>query len=1145
MLTSYITTRNFKPLSSAYIHDDQVDLLNKGVFSSGNLGAMYTPILSANNDFVNNNFSFLNLTQESRLDDFTNIRIPENKERIYTGTLATTDTNGIIRYFAFAEGRWYNPNTDLIIYNQSFGAALSSRNDLCFFNFDLTDPTYCTVSHLYQNSEFYLFFDPTKAPGDLYNIGFAALSGFNEGNDYTRKFYYSYDEQNDLLTLQVKTPATSYQLVRSFGRMDLQSIDDLNPNIEMDENSIFILSAFRIKEFPRLAVDWGSYTRSFDQNNINIDTGRSFYDLRNNFLVNREFYNLKEEEVQLPVNILTLKNQLNLNNDQGRGNVFPDEPEVDYRDYKSLFAGGNQERGFLNLQLGYESYSTPYLFPQGKTTWFHMPQSMYPYKRLNVKSTQLVKAGAIPGDHPLRSDKIFKKIANYSQTSNQGNSTGEKTGLWLCTWLSGGPSIDSEPVWVDRFYTPAITTAYQALSAKPASITVTSSYDCLDLPQGVYDAPSSLTFEPGCWYAYSHIGESDALQNIKNLEKNLQQYGFDVYKLTDGSVLEPQVVDGVDTYVFTGKEIAQFEVPNLVLPTNTFTFSFWANSDDWRVPKGYEIAGNYTDYGLGVFNYNLVTPFIYYLSNGKILVLNRDLELLTTFDSGLSAFGNIVNIFRRDPLNTFHALTDKQIVIEYNVRETLVDATTALSGTNGMPIFTTNDELRGLLLYKDGTIKSINLFSNLYTPTSATFTIGNPLSAKEVRRLLDGSVVTIEGTQSQVYGTGVYFLSSDNTIHSYSTTTKTLCTFIGDAKRKYTTFCIDKDSNTWAASGNTVTIFDRYGTATTSFALTADSKLSTTPLKIRNITFLENFDSGNLITDTLISASGSKEGYTLVYRLNESREIEKTISLQTGTDLLINPDPSNHGFNYSYLKTRYNVPGYTFKARLYNPLNDEDIEIPQVTVVADDISSGYHHFSVVLDSPGGTLTVYLDGTPYNVSTFTPQKFNYLNLISTRITAGASPFAGSLLLYDYLDQSKTVKTSYLCKGFDVQYMYLHNKALDYFDINMLYKQKLLPKDLVWDVPSGKRSFIDSVSRFFKQKIPGGKSGLFNLWINSNYLTEDTKQLLNIAIQQKIKEITPAYSKLFQIKWISNNPSVSADYQFPYFPGNTLTTGSLNT
>jgi len=1140
MLTSYITTRNLKPLSSVYTLDNQLNLHSNRVTVDGNLDVLYTPLLSANKDFTNNNYSLLSLTDNIDLESITDFKIPENKKKIYFGLLGVRDINGIQRYLEFSDQR-DDILTDVLYYDQTFNTPQSALNDLNFFEFDLTEPSYCTISKLFKDNQYYLCYDPTKGAGDTLNLNFVVLSAFNPTNDETRKFCYNYDEKNNLLTLQVQSRNNPYILYRNNRRLDLTPVNNVDPIFTTNE-SVFLLSAFQFPGAPEITVEWGSYNRTFNQNNIDINILKSYYHLSNNFLLNREYYNLNEEENKLPFNILTLKNQLNINNDQGRGNIFPDEFDVNYREYSSIFSGGNQEKGFLNLQLGYDAYSTPYTFKQGQTTWFHMPQDMYPYKKLNVKASTLVRSGAIAGDHPLRSDKIFKKIANYRNTSPQGNSTGEKTGQWLCTWLSGGPSLDCVPVWVDRYYTPSTTTPYQALSARPSSITITTSYDCLDLPEGVYDAPSSLVFEPGCWYAYSHIGKSDALQFIKNSEIFLQQKDFLQYEKVDGSLLDPFVVDGVDTYKFTGNEISYFETGNIDSQLNAFTFSFWGNSNDWAKEKGYEIAGNYNDYGLGIFNYNFVTPLIFFIKQGKLLVLNKDLELLTTYDTGLSSFGNIVRVFRRDALNTFHALTDNQALLEFDLKETLVDATYALSGTQGLPKFATNDESNGILLYNNNTYSAVNLFSNLTTPVSSTKTIGDASNIQEIRRLNDGSVVTIAGSQSQVYGNGLYFLSAGN-VYYYNTATNTLTAFIGDQTVRYSCFCIDKNSNTWVASANQISIYNSVGLVTKTITLTADADTSTQRVNIKNITFLENFDAGNLVTNTLISASGSEGGNIILYKLNDSYDIEKIKSIQTNSDLILSPDPSNHVFNYSYLKNRYSTNGYTFKIRLYNPLDNEDIEIPQVTVDSHDLNGGYHHFAIVLNCRAGTLKLYLDGSIYRTASFTPQKYNFTKLLTNTIFVGATPYYGGLLLYDYLDKGKVAKTSYTCKGFEVQYFYLYNKELDYFDINMLYKQKMPPKDLVWDVPSGKRSFIDSISRFFKQKIPGAKSGLFNIWINSNLLSEQSKQLLEIAIQQKVKEITPAYSKLNKINWFANNPSVSGDYVFPYFPGNTLTTGAL--
>lgn len=1140
MLTYFLTTNNYKPVSATYGFDSQVDLQNKSIPVDGNLNVTFTPILSANADFASNNYSFLNLTKRVNLKEITDINIPENKKQPLFGLISVSDVDNISRYLAFSDER-DDVLTGALYYDQTMFSSVTGITDLNFFEIDFVTPTYCTVAHLYKNNLYYLAFDPAKTANDALNLNFVILSAFTPANEYTRRFAYLYDDINNLLTLQFRTLGDSYIVYRNNNRLDLALVTSSTIFNNISSTAIFNVSAFRFIDLPEITVEWGSYTRALNQNNIDLDWNRSVTNLRNNFLLNQEYYNLNSKDYSLPVNILTLKNQLNITNNQGRGNVFIDKPEVDYRTYQTLAAGGNQERGYTNLHLNYNSYSTPYIFPAGKTTWFHTPQDMYPYKKLNVAATSLIKSGAVAGDHPLRSDKIFKKLANYKKTSNQGNSTGEQTGQWLCTWLSAGPTLQSMPVWVDRFYTPDTTTPYQAINAAASDVTYVTTYDCLNLPTGIYDAPSSLTFEPGCWYAYSHIGTTDIKKIIEGLKIYLQQADFDTYENTDGTSLFPiEDSAGSLTYSFDGNNFASFSVSDINLPVNTFTITFWADSNNWLQPKGYELGGNFNDYGFGIYNYHFVTPIIFYLKQGKLLALNRDLEELTTFDTSLSTFGNIERIFRRDPLNTFHVLTDQQIILEYDIKETLVDATSQLSGVKGLPIYTMNDESRGIMLYADNTYKAINLFSNLQETVSSLKVIGDSSEIKEITKFNNGQIAQIAGTQTQIFGNNAYFLSAGS-IQYYNTQTEVLTSFLTN-KTNFACFCIDKFSNTWAASGNQINIYNNIGILTKTIFLTADVSISTTPLKIQNITFLENFIAGELITDTLISASGSKEGYTVAYRLNNRYLVEKSKLIQTDRDLLINPDPSNHKFNYSYIRNRYTPESYTFKIRLYNPLNTEDLEIPQITVQATDLNRGSHHFAIVCDSTQGTLTVYVDKQLYGQASFTPQKYNFTPLITNRVFAGATTFYGGLLLADYLDKNKVVKSSYFCKGFDVQRLYFYNRALDYYDVAMHYGEKISPKTLTWDVPSGRRNFTESISRFFKQKIPGAKSGLFNLWINSNLLSDQSKQILEVAIAEKIKNLTPAYSRLNSINWYSNNSAISGQYVFSYLPNNTLTDGA---
>ena len=71
------------------------------------------------------------------------------------------------------------------------------------------------------------------------------------------------------------------------------------------------------------------------------------------------------------------------------------------------------------MYLGFESGTESVDFKPGRMTYFHTPQNMYPYKRINIADTGLVKAGAIAGDTPLVSDKIFKKKSRQTESQWQ------------------------------------------------------------------------------------------------------------------------------------------------------------------------------------------------------------------------------------------------------------------------------------------------------------------------------------------------------------------------------------------------------------------------------------------------------------------------------------------------------------------------------------------------------------------------------------------------------------------------------------------------------------------------------------------------------------------------------------------------------
>jgi len=1125
MFTRYLGTENWKGLSATYVHDKQIDFINNTVNIDGSLTTSFTNVLSNISDFKKNNFSHLFLTQPVDLAVITDFQKPEPTSTVQFGTIYSTYNNK--NYHLRFTDELDAPYNYYNIYDQKVDTPLSGLTDFNFFEIDISRKNTATISHLYNEKKYFLNFNPASL-----DVNFLEESAFNNLLNYTRDFDYTYDVNSKTMTLQIRINANSYTLIRnsSTQRLVLTATKDIS---FVNSKKIFNVVTFSDPVPPEITNNWVSYDTGINQNNININTTNSFFGIKNNFLLHSEYTSTTDSNYAS--NILTLKNQLNLKNLQGRGGIGLSE-EVLYREYNNIFSGGRQEKGHDKLSLGYSSYTTPYTFTQGKTTWFHMPQNMYPYQRLNVKTSSLVKAGAIAGDHPLRSDKIWKKIANYRETSNKGTASEEQTGQWLCCWLSGAPDINVEPVWVDRFYNPKITTSFRALTADAGTVTYIPSFDCYDINYDIVDVPSSLTFEPGCWYAYSHIGQSDTLQNINVWSSIIQQNNFTSYVLYNYQGLDPEIYDNVSTYLFDGSRFAYFDVSNFNIPENVFTIAFWAYRENWTIPTGYQIGGNYTDYGLGIFNYHLVTPFLFYFNGGRLVSINQDLQILNTFDTGISAFGNLKYLMRRDALNSFHAITDTQQVVEFDLKETITDATTALSGRKGIK-HASNDNNYGYVLYNDNTVAKLDLVSNLTVPAVTGLLVGDKHNIAEIRATDSGTIAVIGGTQSLYRDSRFYALSS-GVIKAYDTQTRKISAFIGTYGDNYACFNIDKYSNTWTGSSNKISVFGQYQTKLFDTTLSATSSFSTTPVSVKNITFIENFNAGVLNTDVIVAASGSKQNKAILFKLDYSGYILDTVLIDTQGGLDLSLDPSNHKFNYSYLQPLYPFNSYTFKLRLYSQFNNEDIAIPSITLSATDLNKGWHHFAITLNPPAGTLKLYVDGELYDSDTYTPNKYNFIPLVTDTLFAGTAPFYNGLTLNDVLFRNNPARKGYLVKDLQVQDLYFISKELNYFDVGMLYKKKLVPNDVTWDVPSGRRSFLDTASRYFKQKVPGFKSGIVNIYINDSVLDNQCREYVATAVSNKIKEYLPAYSKLNNITWVTNAASQSAGYLRPMLNGSSL-------
>jgi hypothetical protein len=315
------------------------------------------------------------------------------------------------------------------------------------------------------------------------------------------------------------------------------------------------------------------------------------------------------------------------------------------RVYNKIFSGTNQEKGLNNIHLSYQNDTINLKFPSDSDTKFlFSPTSNF----LPINDAGFIEAGAIGGDYPAISDRIYTsdtnltsdaynaKINNSYTSTNPIPKINTNNNKWLCSWLSGS---NSGGVWLDRYYNSAYYSQNKALSASALVYN-----DRLDITKTyVYDVPSVVELLPGIVYTYHHVGINDNINYVKSLDyktnkrcnvltisnwlssglMDLSTYG------NDGLVYDSNQLNFNENYwQLDGTNYALFPSNSSLLPISGLTVGLWLNVDDWGSVDGYQIFGNYYNSGFGLINDSKIyAPIITIINNNSNVVYNLNYAL--------------------------------------------------------------------------------------------------------------------------------------------------------------------------------------------------------------------------------------------------------------------------------------------------------------------------------------------------------------------------------------------------------------------------------------------------------------------------------------------------------------------------------------
>lgn len=1160
----------WKPVVNRYRYDDNVSFVgNKSFNTAEGIQVHVNNACIAPLDVKNSLDSTLYLTGKRKLSDFIALTTPAQE---YPRTYITyfADTYGWTDKISPETRCWYvEPSTktqeqmerlgELPDFN--FNTPYRELNQSMLFEVELLNDSLLRIGHWDGYKTTFLTSNDSAL---TVNFQFENDSPLNNANPQV--FEYSLDSEISCINLYRKIAGYYYEFryipqYRQFAYA-LTTGHTYIPNT-------FKNSVSRADE-QELILDesWVSYNTTLVQNDLSINGARTNPGLSHNYLLNTEF--IYDDGPVNNFNIITLKNHLTNESSSSRNNPFKGsvdkltlgenvaEDSSLFREYTSINVGTGDRAGYENIYLSYNDYTRELVFEADQITYFHMPPSMYPYDKLNVADAGLIECGAIAGDQPLKSDKIFKKRADYAPHSPWGNSSDEQSGTFLCSWLYWSGQDTESPMWLDRYYNPRKFTIHNALTAKPLVEFVTT-FDNVTLEnpevldQAVFDKKSDLCFEPESLYCYHHIGPMDVKQVIDNLSEYVTQKDLLSYRNSSDNEVVPDFQNNQPVYTFDSKHYGYTKTMADLAITNSYCINFNMYSDDWSAPFGHQLVGNYTNDGFGIFNKQLITPF-YIGGTGNVSLFNTDYQSVLDFpvDSLITvknpATENIF-IYNDDDGGTLYEFNTTG-VLEEQSRITLYDNSVYppkifkphafASDNNYLYLIHSIDSYFTVSLQDESVKEHKDQISRVYSFNRKRHSNDSLTSGPRHSIVSDGQVYTVYSHGKPIIDTdqNIWWLDQ-NIVYKYIPATKTYRNMFiaNDSSTRLRYLLVDVDTSMYLIyhTGDNVNklmkITDKqeivYNVALSAYdehykTSTATHDINTNIVAEFNTAGYQQYIS--LLTDYVSTSTVVDIDTGEEVQVTENMSHETQIDTTTGEKIRSRVIPTpyvqirNLQNDYSVLKNKYPETNTSnrliFKTKIKNLYDRDQVDEIEASIDTKSFSPGWRNISYDFNTVTGKILIFVDGELVNTHTFTPMKYRYSDVSINRYTVGATPYYGGLPLGQFLNKPDT----YMCTNMKIKQMYIYNKSLNYYDLKFLYRQLGNIQDIKWTIPGDNRSYLDEIQHVFAHKRPPMKSNIFNVNVLCDSIKDTAlRQQLTKDLLKVIDQDSPVNSQVDNITW----------------------------
>jgi hypothetical protein len=947
----------------------------------------------------------------------------------YGEDISLTNSVDVVRFslnttISYSEANlyWYDNNGVL----SSIPSPELLTDDYFFYIFFI-DGTYCNIKKVNETGEKYLTYD-------------SGSFIFQETEDeLNSRFIYSYNPQESRIFLIIQNTG-----ILGFDESGLLSSMPFDSVVSEIQNSFSLIpkNSLELKEEIR-----NSFVPTYGvKNNIvktdNIDT---------HILITHNYdSNIENNSNTISLKSNTLYDETNtlINTDS---NLF-------YKKYTSLNSGIRGDSGYNNYILGYNCDWYKYTFESDKQTYFNIPFELKGYEQININDCKLIENGAIGGNSPLNSDKIYKKLYEYSDFKNTGITPSVDNSKYLCSWLYYNPlnpQLGSR--WLDRYYNPDKTTKLEALSERGwnglsslESFSTKQSlvgnynlyYTEFDKGLGIFDVESKLTIEKDSLYMYEHIG-------LETSQKLLDEYSntllFDV---------NDKDMDSTEQFTI---------IPNTYDFDEEFTLNIVLDNFDINKFNGNKIFGNRT---LSLTVDKDYSPYSIVVDDSVIKYYDFDYNLISSLD--LSS--TIDDIIFTDDYNKFFVDCGGKIYTIESL-DFITNETTLTDYSNISDIKYYNERLY-LLDEVTGEVKRYNY--NTDTLSSETFVS----SGDNLFLNLNGTVYSSNGEYID-YGDSddIYTLSSNQIFYKNISTPILSSDDIVD-------FYVDSNDILFVLQSDKLLKIDN------TFITKVIDSVDIAPTYGLSSFDVTRYQRGGITYEYIDIVDKSSQD-TVIHRYSKDFELVDTISRNI---------EGNFIRSKRRLQTKYLDKQLQFKITLYNIFNYYKQGNVELTIESDILEENNRNvINVLFSNKYGNITTYCNGKLIDIYKFDNEEYYFSNTLRDN-----KIFVGSSFLTDESTIDSIVLSSnndMISSGYTIKNFSIYNSQFNYFDVinyNRIYTTNI-PCYLV--IPVKTRSYIEEIAGFYTQNKNLRKSEYGAITINGAELTTDMK----LDVKNKINTI----------------------------------------